>query len=198
MIRFGERPWICALIEQIKKNSLNIDNQISETITSLSDLASTLSEGERTTYDNIIRSMTLPSDAFDSFCSWSDDGYTRNCIYDNEKFELILLCWEPGQLTPIHDHGGEECWVKVIKGEFRETIYQVDEADDLKAIKIATSKEGEITYMIDFMGFHRLENLSDTRSMSLHLYAKPIRSCKMFDEATGEFKRKKLVYNTVS
>ena len=73
----------------------------------------------------------------------------------------------------IHDHGGEECWVKVIEGEFRENIYKEDEAGKLKIIKSAISKANEVTYMKDFMGFHSLENIANKRSMSLHLYAKP-------------------------
>ncbi|NOQ74869.1 MAG: hypothetical protein GQ574_22840 [Crocinitomix sp.] len=169
-----------------------------ETFQSLDELVSALSEGERTTYDNIIRSTNLPSSIYENFCSWSDKSYTRNCIIDTEKFELILLCWEPGQMTPIHDHGGEECWVKVISGEFRETIYQENEAGELTVVKSAVAKTNDITYMIDFMGFHSLENLSNERSMSLHLYAKPIRSCNSYDAISGEFVNKDLVYNTVS
>ena len=52
--------------------------------------------------------------------------------------------------------------------------------------------------MIDFMGCHSLENMSNKRSMSLHLYAKPIRNCNLFDEKTGKFVNKDLVYDTVS
>ena len=164
---------------------------------SLDDLMSTLSEEERTTYNDIIRSIKLPISAFENYCSWSNESYTRNCIIKDKKFELILLCWEKGQKTPIHDHGGEECWVKVIQGELRETLYKIDEAGELKMVKSTISKAGDISYMIDFMGFHRLENVSKKRGMSLHLYAKPIRNCKMFDENSRKFVSKDLSYNTV-
>lgn len=30
--------------------------------------------------------------------------YSRNLIELNEDFELILLCWLPGQESPIHNH----------------------------------------------------------------------------------------------
>ena len=109
---------------------------------------------------------------------------------------MILLCWEEGQITPIHDHGGEECWVKVIEGEFRETIYKEDEIGGLTFVKSAVSKENAVTYMKDFMGFHSLENLSKKRSMSLHLYAKPIRKCRAFDEKTKTFVDRTLTYCT--
>ncbi|MFT5823543.1 MAG: cysteine dioxygenase [Crocinitomix sp.] len=169
-----------------------------ETFQSLDELVSALSEGERTSYDHIFRSTKLPSSFYEGYCSWSDKSYTRNCIIDTEKFELILLCWGEGQMTPIHDHGGEECWVKIVEGEFREKIYQENEAGELTVIKSAVSKTNDISYMIDFMGFHSLENLSNKRSMSLHLYAKPIRSCNLYDAKSGEFVNKDLVYNTVS
>lgn len=174
----------------------NTDNLI--TIQSLNELVTVLSEEERTTYNDILSSIKLPCNAFEKYCSWSNESYTRNCIFDTDKFELILLCWEKGQMTPIHDHGGEECWVKIIEGEFEEKIYQANKDGELTIVQSSTSKTGDITYMIDFMGFHSLENLSNKKSMSLHLYAKPIRSCKVFNDDSGEFVVKKLVYNTIS
>ncbi|MCT4697769.1 cysteine dioxygenase family protein [Tenacibaculum haliotis] len=163
---------------------------------SLDELVTALSEGERTTFNHIIHSVKLPIKTFEDYISWSEECYTRNCIVNNEKFELILLCWEQGQITPIHDHGGEECWVKVIEGEFRETIYKEDEIGGLTFVKSSVSKENAVTYMKDFMGFHSLENLSKKRSMSLHLYAKPIRKCRAFDEKTKTFVDRMLTYCT--
>jgi len=110
---------------------------------------------------------------------------------------LILLCWEKGQRTAIHDHGGEECWVKNIEGEFKETIYKEDANGELIAVKTQYLETGNCTYMIDLMGFHSLENISNKRSMSLHLYAKPIRNCQVFNVETHKFVSKELVYDTV-
>jgi cysteine dioxygenase len=177
---------------------LNPNKENHETYQSLTELVAVLSKVESRMYTDIFASIELPPSVFEDCRSWSNDSYTRNCIVENEKFELILLCWEKGQITPIHDHGGEECWVKIIEGELKETIYKVDEAGELKAGKSTISKAGDISYMIDFMGCHRLENLSDSRSMSLHLYAKPIRNCNTFDESSRKFVNKKLVYCTVS
>ena len=163
---------------------------------SLNDLISALSDGERTTYNHIIHSLQLEPNAFEKYANWSKDCYTRNCIADTEKFELILICWCAGHQTSIHDHGGEECWVKVIEGEFKETLYKQDEMGILKLTKTKFSKKNDITYMKDFMGFHRLENSANKRSMSLHLYAKPIRSCNVFNEVSKTFVHKELDYDT--
>lgn len=177
---------------------MNSNESHQDTHQSISELVTSLSQEDKTKYRGILRSTKISISAFESFCSWSTESYTRNCIVENENFQLILLCWEAGQKTPIHDHGGEECWVKVIQGEFKETIYKVDEGEEVNVIKTSVSRTNEITYMIDFMGFHCLENLSSSRSMSLHLYAKPILNCNLVDEKSGEFIRKELVYSTVS
>lgn len=177
---------------------MNSNEQHPATLQTLDELISALSEGERTTYSHIINSIKLQKNDFDGHGSWSEKNYTRNCIIDTEKFELILICWSEGHQTDIHDHGGEECWVKVIEGEFKETIYQQDKEGELDSVRTSIAKEGDVTYMKDFMGFHRLANAANKRSMSLHLYAKPIRTCNVFDEESKTFVSKNLCYNTTT
>lgn len=175
---------------------MNSTEQNQTIIQSPEELVAALSEGERTDFANIIQSINLSSTVFERYMSWCTKCYTRNCIAENEEFELILLCWEKGQKTPIHDHGGEECWVKVIQGGFKETIYRVNKDGELKSVNSIISKTGDTSYMIDFMGCHRLENINDGRTISLHLYAKPIRNCQLFDENTRTFVRKEMSYDT--
>ena len=165
---------------------------------SLNELISALKNEQSTKYHDILHSMEIPKSAFDVFCSWSESTYTRNCIFENERFELILICWQSSHKTPIHDHGGEECWVKVIDGEFKETVYKLNEVSEVNILKTNLFKAGDISYMIDFMGCHQLKNLSSHRALSLHLYAKPIRNCNIYDEQSKEFVQKKMSYHTVS
>ncbi len=176
---------------------MKTNNSSATEIHSIDTFITALSEEDCANYMQLVRTCNLPKAAFEPFCSWSEDTYTRNCIVENEKFELILLCWEKGQVTPIHDHGGEECWVKIIEGEFRETIYKMSENKDFRAVTTRESEVGAISYMVDFMGFHRLENIANKRSISLHLYAKPIRNCQMFDEESKGIIRKELEYTTI-
>lgn len=165
---------------------------------SLNELISALKNEQSTEYHDILHSMEIPKSAFEVFCSWSESTYTRNCIFENERFELILICWQSSHKTPIHDHGGEECWVKVIDGEFKETVYKSNEVSEVNILKTNLFKAGDISYMIDFMGCHQLKNLSSHRALSLHLYAKPIRNCNVYDEQSKEFVQKKMSYHTVS
>ena len=159
---------------------------------SLNELISALKNEQSTKYHDILHSMEIPKSAFEVFCSWSESTYTRNCIFENERFELILICWQSSHKTPIHDHGGEECWVKVIDGEFKETVYKSNEVSEVNILKSTLFKAGDISYMIDFMGCHQLKNLSSHRALSLHLYAKPITNCNIYDEQSKDFVQKKM------
>jgi cysteine dioxygenase len=177
---------------------LNSNENTTAALHTLNDLITALSEGERKSYNHIIHALKIKANAFEKYAFWSDTCYTRNCIVDNEKFELILICWSAGQATQIHDHDGEECWVKVIEGQFKETIYKQNESGDMNVVKTAISKQNDITYMKDFMGFHILENIAQKKSMSLHLYAKPIRKCRIYDVESKIFVDKKLGYDTIA
>lgn len=168
-----------------------------KTLKTVSELIQVLDEVERANYTTILKSMQLPIAEFEEHATWSETCYTRNCIEENEDFELILLCWEKGQLTAIHDHGGEECWVYFVEGEFREHVYTENKEGKLDIVKTSNINPGDVSYMIDFMGFHNLENRSNKRSMSLHLYAKPIKNCNVYDSEKNEFISKDLTYDNV-
>lgn len=164
-------------------------------IETIEEFVESLKEGERTTFGALLKAANLRPQQFTKYAIFSNDCYTRNCIAHNDEFELMLLCWQPHQETPIHDHGGEECWVKIIDGEFSETIYKETAENSLKAVRTNSASVGDITYMIDFMGYHSLKNESNKQSMSLHLYAKPIGSCNVFDEEKQGFYAKELAYD---
>src|SRR5690348_14215987 len=42
---------------------------------------------------------------------YCNEHYTRNLIYKNSLFELIAICWDVGQKSPIHNHCNQECWM---------------------------------------------------------------------------------------
>lgn len=42
----------------------------------------------------------------------------------DRHFVALLLCWEKGQQSPIHDHAGASCWVKMLSGDLEEVLYE--------------------------------------------------------------------------
>lgn len=130
-----------------------------------------------------------------AYATWSDDCYTRNCLARTEKYELILLCWEVGAQAPVHGHGGEECWVYQVKGSVEEIRFtQIGET--LKETNRMTLSPGKLTYMNDEMGYHSIGNVSEERALTLHIYALPIDSCKVYNTEDGCFEVKEMSYHT--
>ena len=77
-----------SLINQLKKHSL-YDFPVK-------DVSSTILNSE--IQENIIK----------KYSHFSKSMYTRNRIFRNDDFEIILLCWLPNQMAPIHGHEGEK------------------------------------------------------------------------------------------
>ncbi|KAM0719890.1 hypothetical protein Q7P37_004025 [Cladosporium fusiforme] len=54
----------------------------------------------------------------------SSRAYTRNLVDNcNGKSNLLILVWNPGKGSPVHDHANAHCVMKVLKGTLRETLY---------------------------------------------------------------------------
>lgn len=108
----------------------------------------------------------------------SSRPYTRNLIAtDNETYTLLLLCWNPQHESPIHDHPCDGCWLQVLQGTIQECRYS---KNDLSCISDQTFGKGQIAYITDNMGYHKIGNPSTENqpAVSLHLYAPPIQQCR--------------------
>ncbi|KAJ3148489.1 Cysteine dioxygenase [Geranomyces michiganensis] len=57
--------------------------------------------------------------------------YTRSLLDDgNGFFNLMVLVWTPGGGSPVHDHAGSHCLMKMLDGELSETLYSVPQPGD--------------------------------------------------------------------
>jgi cysteine dioxygenase len=166
-------------------------------IVSVKQLVQVLKETPTEYFSELAEHINLPASDVVPCATWSRSHHTRVCIERNERFELMLICWEPGQKTDIHDHNSEECWMYFVDGKFEEAIYDY-ELKSTAPRQINTTLAGDVAYMVDFIGIHSLENISANRGMSLHLYAKPITSCNVLNWHSKSFVRKNLRYDSVA
>ena len=112
----------------------------------------------------------------------SGKNYTRNLIAtDNEKYALMLLCWNKGKYSPIHDHPCDGCWVKVIQGEVNEVQYVKDGNVLNQSSDIVANRESGVMFMHDSLGFHKVGNPStEIDAITLHLYSPPFEKCRLW------------------
>jgi cysteine dioxygenase len=135
-------------------------------------------------------------------------NYTRNLVDEgNGKSNLLVVVWNPGRSSPIHDHANAHCVMKILKGNLRESLYEWPcrseiDANNLKqlasltpmapptVVKETLYSENEVTYISDQIGLHKITNPSDTEvAVSLHLYTPPHAAnfgFHLFDERTGK------------
>lgn len=77
-------------------------------------------------------------------------SYTRNLVEGGEgdRYNLLILCWNPQKGSPIHDHDESSCFLKVLEGELEETKYAVPtKGERLEMTHNAVHGEGTLTYM---------------------------------------------------
>ncbi|MDG2455444.1 MAG: cysteine dioxygenase family protein [Bacteroidia bacterium] len=178
---------------------MNFQSQKSIKFSALRDLVGALINENYVLAVDQAHNFVFKKEAFEKYAFWNEDHYTRNCIAHNESFELILLCWEAGQKTANHCHNGQECWVKVISGEFEEDMYVLNEnTNKLTYTETKHVSQHEVTSVDDRTVFHTLQNISKNRAMSLHLYMKPIDQCRYVDEESKELKTAVMSYHSVN
>lgn len=131
----------------------------------------------------------------------STRNYTRNLVDEgNGKSNLLVVVWNPGKCSPIHDHADAHCVMKLLKGSLKETLYNKPHLCDASEPAGTTTPprvvgetiytENQVTYISDQLGLHKIANVSDTDvAVSLHLYTPPHAAnfgFNLFDECTGK------------
>ncbi|HEX8889086.1 MAG TPA: cysteine dioxygenase family protein [Pyrinomonadaceae bacterium] len=101
--------------------------------------------------------------------------YARHRVFRNDFAELLVLCWKPGQRTPIHDHNGSYGAVRVCEGVMWETVFALNDERELYYKSGREWHAGEAT-TADVPDIHQIGNpeVSGQELVTLHLYAPPL------------------------
>jgi cysteine dioxygenase len=107
--------------------------------------------------------------------------YARHRVFRNEFVEMLVLCWRPGQLTPIHDHNGSWGAVRVFEGVMWETTFVLEETRGLAYQAAREWTKGQLTGAT-VSDIHQLGNpeVSGQDLITLHLYAPPLGSINTY------------------
>jgi predicted metal-dependent enzyme (double-stranded beta helix superfamily) len=89
-------------------------------------------------------------------------------LHAEPAFSVKALVWQPGQLTPIHDHVAW-CAFGVIQGVEYETLYR-DHGDHLTEIGRVANQVGDVSGFAPPGDIHRVHNTGDVTAISLHVY----------------------------
>ncbi|MFC4855548.1 cysteine dioxygenase [Actinophytocola glycyrrhizae] len=89
--------------------------------------------------------------------------------------EVWLICWDIGQDTLLHDHGGSAGAFTVARGSLTEDFGAVDRPG-LRTRRHAAG--AAVGFGVDYL--HNLVNVSTEPTVSIHAYSRPLRAMNFY------------------
>ncbi|MEP6851015.1 MAG: cysteine dioxygenase family protein [Acidobacteriota bacterium] len=160
------------------------------------------------TCDNVydfLAANPVDVDSISKFFHWSPNFYTRNLIYKDDRFEMMAICWEKGQVSRVHNHWDQKCWMSVPVGKLLGQNFAVEAIDE--KMGYCRLKETDDFSLSDCLAakveleqpIHQILNLPefDERAVSIHIYSKPYDRCLSYCRETDTFKEVQLFYTSI-
>src|SRR4029079_7144770 len=72
-----------------------------------------------------LRETPVDAESLTPYTAYASTHYTRNLIYKCPLFELMAICWEVGQVSRVHNHAGQDCWMAVPVGRLIVQNYEI-------------------------------------------------------------------------
>lgn len=141
----------------------------------------------------VVARLRVSPDELKRYQHWSNERYTRTRFYQGERFEILVLCWNEGQTSPIHDHAQSICTMVVLEGAAVTTLYEVVDTGAGPAapfggralVDVSTSAlpAGSITTVYGG-DIHRVGNPKGSGQglMTIHFYLPPIPEMLVWEE----------------
>lgn len=145
-----------------------------------------------------MKSLDVDSLKMKGYTFWNKEGYTRNLISKTESFELFACCWEPGQASRLHDLNGQTGWIKVVQGELDFGVANLNEGENPVVSSIENLKAGDLFTQQGKKQMYQMENNSNQRAISLHLYSLPITYYNVLNGSGTDVENLNIVYHSIN
>lgn len=141
----------------------------------------------------VVQSFRPAENELEPYLNFSDRSYTRTLFFRGPRFEILVLCWKPGQVSPIHDHASSICAMAVVEGRARSDSYlltggqiQADQGRSLDLARTDFHAKGQVVTVVGGE-IHQVGNFQEDGSdlVTVHFYLPPIESMRCFDKETG-------------
>lgn len=131
--------------------------------------------------NEMIERTNIGDEEVQPYLGFKTGNYSRHRVMKNQHVEMLVLCWKPGQRTPIHDHNGSHGAVLVHEGILWETIFDYDIETGLKYQSHRELRGGGLTGSED-PDIHQLGNpdVSGQDLITIHIYAPPLGVLKTY------------------
>jgi cysteine dioxygenase len=106
---------------------------------------------------------------------FSEKRYARNLVYKDREFEIMIMCWNAGQRSSIHDHAGSLGGIRILQGELTECLFTRAANGMIKSLSSADYAIEE-TRVEETSLIHQISNLQaeNGKTVSVHIYIPPL------------------------
>jgi len=131
--------------------------------------------------NQLIEQTDISREDISPYLGFKAGNYSRHRVMKNESVEMLVLCWKPGQRTPIHDHNGSHGAVFVHQGILWETTFDYDIKTGLQYKSHRELRAGGLTGSA-IPDIHQLGNpdVSGRDLVTIHIYAPPLGVLKTY------------------
>jgi cysteine dioxygenase len=120
----------------------------------------------------LARSVDLRTLDLSGYRRFQEECYARNTVLLNDHCELVVICWQPGQMSAVHDHGGSNCLYLVIDGTMVEERYRLRDGKP-EPVDERSFGRGDITIAAGD-SVHRINNRGGRELVTVHIYSPPL------------------------
>jgi cysteine dioxygenase len=124
--------------------------------------------------------VLTPADLVEAV-GFDDRCYRRTVIHGCDHYEALILCWRSGQASPIHDHFGSNCAVRVVDGHATETRFVAAPCGRILPVGSQVHAPGSVSGCSGGE-IHQMANLesSGNELITLHVYSPPPSSWRTY------------------
>jgi cysteine dioxygenase len=123
----------------------------------------------------------LTAEALANYLVFGRGRYVRNLLHAGPTYQALVLCWRNGQRSPIHNHRGSNCGVKVLRGVATETLFAKAPNGLVYATGSRDLPPGHTCASADD-DMHQVSNLQAGGAdlVTLHVYSPPLLRMDVF------------------
>ena len=128
-----------------------------------------------------LKCLQIDWDQIEPHIRFARESYRRNLMRAGRAYHALILCWRAGQRSPIHDHRGSSCAVRVLLGTCTETLFEQTPTGhifptathDLPVCSCCGSQDADI---------HQISNLqpANQKLITLHVYSPPLLTMEQY------------------
>lgn len=128
------------------------------------------------------------------------DRYARHLLHRGPEgtYSAMVMVWQPGQGTPVHDHAGNWCVECVIQGRIEIVAFDptgdasADDVVRLTRIGSTVARRGDVGILVPPNEYHSIRNVDSEQAVTVHVYAGDMLWCHAFHPLpSGGYRRER-------